>query len=338
MSLKERLKINLSCIGRDGGLLHSRAIPDGAEEGANADSLGAAFQSARQRQKVTIEQIAEDLKIPNKHIRALERGDLETLPAIPYVLGFVRSYAHYLKMDAVQCMRRFKEELPAGCEITTHSLPEARAEVRMPQGSMIILAVMMAIGIYGGWYALVRDDRMINGVSSLTDGLIKPTLVSNGRKDANENAATETSAALGQDATVGRPAIQYSPQKVKPTAESEGTEVAIDQKETSRIAALLAGVEEPIVVRADSRIVLNARSMAWIRMEDSENRTLMERYLVSGERYYVPDKPGLILSVRDAGAFEVIIDGQSIGFLGEAGQPLPTVSLDLRSLRLKKPF
>ncbi len=305
MSLKERLKINLSYIGGSGGLPHSREISYGAEEGANPDSLGVVLQSVRQRRKVTVEQVAEDLKIPDKHIQALESGDFEALPALPYALGFVRSYAHYLKMDAVQCMRRFREEMPSGYEITTRSLPEASAEVHMPQGSMIILAVLMAISIYGGWYALVRDDQMMKSISPPTDELIEQTAVSNSRKDATENTTTESSTAPVQD-TLG-------------------------------ITALLAKVEEPIVVKAASRIVLNARSTAWIRMEDSENQTLMERYLVSGERYDVPDKPGLILSVRDAGAFEVIIDGQSIGFLGEAGQPLPTVSLDLRSLKSEKP-
>ena len=47
----------------------------------------------------------------------------------------------------------------------------------------------------------------------------------------------------------------------------------------------------------------------------------------------VPNKPGIIMVARNAAAFELIVDGTSIGRAGPAGRPVTGKLLDPNTLR-----
>src|SRR5260221_14079011 len=48
---------------------------------------------------VTLPQAAEDTRIREKFLQALESGDYQSLPGTVYTKGFLRNYAHYLNVD-----------------------------------------------------------------------------------------------------------------------------------------------------------------------------------------------------------------------------------------------
>jgi cytoskeleton protein RodZ len=337
MSFTERLKANLLCTSENGGRLHLREISDAADEVAISDCLGAALRAARRRQNIGVETVSEDLKIRKRYIKALEDSDFETLPTFPYALGFVRSYADYLGLDAVQCMRCFKEELPSRADKKAYAFPEARKEVRLPQGSMLVLAVLLAAGIYGGWYLSVQADRMVmSRVPPVPDRLAEQTGANNGLQSRVDGARQEVPSASGLNSAIGGPAIQFSGSQGQISLSAGGTNVASapDQSASEGVVSSAAETAAQDAVATNARIVLRVRSTAWMRVEDSESRVLIQRELQSGETYDVPNRPGLILSVRDAGAVEVLVDGQDLGTLGQVGQPLPAVLLDPLSLKL----
>ncbi len=337
MSLIDRLKANLSRKGEKRGRLHIREVANVADDLASAETLGAALRAARRRQAIDVETVAADLKIREKHIRALEDGDFEALPSLPYALGFVRSYADYLSMDAVQCLRRYKEEQPTRPDKKTFKFPEARDEVRLPQGSIFILAVLLGAGIYGGWYLSVKADRLVmSRVPPVPERLVEQTGSGNGFEA--QSGSGEVEPVTSPKRSIGGPALQYSGSHAQ-----SSTDAVVENADDARFPSTARSGEGPAVDMAtddvaavNARVVLLAQSRAWIRVEDSESRVLIQRELQSGERYQVPNRPGLILSVRDAGAFEVIVDGQTVGLLGVAGQALPSVSLDPLSLKTKR--
>ena len=83
------------------------------------------------------------LKIRKDHLEALEEDRLEALPGRTYAVGFVRSYADYLGLDAVHCVERFKAEI-AGRSDADH-IPQVHVidedeHRRLPQGWKIVAA------------------------------------------------------------------------------------------------------------------------------------------------------------------------------------------------------
>lgn len=71
------------------------------------ETLGGLFRQTRERQRVSLEQIASKTRIQQHHLQALEEEDFASLPAKVFVKGFVRSYARALGLDEDNAIQLF---------------------------------------------------------------------------------------------------------------------------------------------------------------------------------------------------------------------------------------
>ncbi|GJL57896.1 MAG: hypothetical protein NPIRA03_07530 [Nitrospirales bacterium] len=71
------------------------------------DTLGGLFRQTRERQRLSLEQIASRTRIQQHHLQALEEEDFASLPAKVFVKGFVRSYARSLGLDEENAIQLF---------------------------------------------------------------------------------------------------------------------------------------------------------------------------------------------------------------------------------------
>ncbi|HVR88564.1 MAG TPA: RodZ domain-containing protein [Candidatus Limnocylindria bacterium] len=72
--------------------------------------LGDALRQERERMGLTLEQAAEDTRIREKFLAALESGDYQSLPGAVYTKGFLRNYAEYLNLDPEEMVALFSGE------------------------------------------------------------------------------------------------------------------------------------------------------------------------------------------------------------------------------------
>ena len=72
---------------------------------------GQTLRENREKQGLTINEVAIMIKINTKTVRAIEDGDVDNLPAKTFLRGFIRSYAHYLKLDVPEILATFQEEM-----------------------------------------------------------------------------------------------------------------------------------------------------------------------------------------------------------------------------------
>lgn len=72
--------------------------------------LGDALRLQREAMGVTMEQAAEDTRIREKFLRAIESGDYQSLPGTVYTKGFLRNYAEYLNLDPEETLALYTGE------------------------------------------------------------------------------------------------------------------------------------------------------------------------------------------------------------------------------------
>ena len=85
---------------------------------------------------------------------------------------------------------------------------------------------------------------------------------------------------------------------------------------------------------SESRIVVRARMASWIQVRDDVgNQLLMTRLMRAGDTFRVPDRPGLTLLTGNAGALEILVDGETMPPLGPIGAVRRDVTLDIERLR-----
>ena len=72
--------------------------------------LGDALRLQRETMGVTLPQAAEDTRIREKFLLAIESGDYQSLPGTVYTKGFLRNYAGYLNLDAEEMLALYTGE------------------------------------------------------------------------------------------------------------------------------------------------------------------------------------------------------------------------------------
>jgi len=82
----------------------------------------------------------------------------------------------------------------------------------------------------------------------------------------------------------------------------------------------------------NSRVVLRLHRSIRVAVKGSRNHTFIDRVLGAGATYRVPNIPGVKLTVPDAGAVEVILDGNTVGFAGQQGVAARGLGLDPPSI------
>lgn len=72
--------------------------------------VGDILRKARLEKKITIPELAENIKVSIAHIEAIEDGKFETIPARVYLMGFIRAYADYVDLDSEKIIGLLKRQ------------------------------------------------------------------------------------------------------------------------------------------------------------------------------------------------------------------------------------
>ena len=81
---------------------------------------------------------------------------------------------------------------------------------------------------------------------------------------------------------------------------------------------------------AEAALTLLASRDVWVQVRDTgADEIILTRVLHTGDRYFAPGIPGLLLTVGDAGAIEASLPGGRRGTLGENGQVIRDIDLSV---------
>jgi len=83
----------------------------------------------------------------------------------------------------------------------------------------------------------------------------------------------------------------------------------------------------------NSGIILNVREDSWVEIKDASGKEIVSRVLNAGDRYFVPERADLVMSLGNAGAIDVSVHGQDLPPLGQGGDILRDVRLEEAALK-----
>jgi cytoskeleton protein RodZ len=333
--------------------------------------VGVLLRNCRLRAGLDLGEMSHSLHIRRCFLEAIETGRFETLPGPVYALGFVRSYAEQLGLDAEEIARRFKREI-ADHSATPLRFPLPIAEDGTPKGAVLLLGAMITIGAYAAWYftsspriemarvvAPVPDrlERMLDhrdAVEPATSS--QPAAADRTLSSAGPERETEIMPPLVPGApspTLDVPAPTRPLPAATPSA-SLSTSV-VHQEDSTPSSERIAGVEtaSPAVGQAGGkalaaeppsqtasateetgRIILKAKAESWVEVRDpARNAKLLARLLKTGDVYIIPGKPGLELLTGNAGGLVVTVDGEVAPPLGKDGVVRRGIALEPEALR-----
>lgn len=140
--------------------LHQSGVTGGDGRDATTGSILAAARLASGR---TLDDIADETRVPRRHLRAIELDQHDALPALPYTLGFVRSFARAVSLDAETLACRFRAETNKKPHTPTPSTLEPLDERRLPERSVVAATLIVLVVLVAGlsaWGAGVFDPSL----------------------------------------------------------------------------------------------------------------------------------------------------------------------------------
>lgn len=78
---------------------------------AELPPVGERLRAAREAKKLSLEDVAAQTRIPQRHLASIETGDWENLPAPTYTIGFAKNYAGAVGLDRMEIGNQLREEM-----------------------------------------------------------------------------------------------------------------------------------------------------------------------------------------------------------------------------------
>lgn len=289
-------------------------------------SVGDTLRAARVDRGENAAAVAALLKMRREQLEAIETGDLDKLPGRTYAVGFVRAYARHLGLDAEALVQQFKDET-AGQDVAKPVdlvFPKAQEEFQRPRGSIVALAMAVAMVIYGISY-VTMPSRNSSATAAPSD---QHAIVVEEAKPAEPQppqvAATESKQAPVEVAVSFVAGAQTLPEQKLPEAP------ALQTAPAPTFAVAQAATPEP--AQTNARIVLKALEPTYVQIRDPaqprSRAVLVARVFNVGESYDVPNRSGLIMQTGNAGGLQVEVDGRSLGVFGKSGEVITRIPLD----------
>jgi cytoskeleton protein RodZ len=122
-------------------------------------TAGGFLRTRREEFGYDLRDVAEHLRIRHVYLVAIEEDRLDDLPGATYAVGFVRAYAEYLRLDGPAIVERFKEETAELAKGARLVFPSPQPEGKVPSGTILLLSVVIAGIVYGGWVLLSSQGR-----------------------------------------------------------------------------------------------------------------------------------------------------------------------------------
>ena len=238
------------------------------------DNIGTILKSSRLKSKKSLEEISSELCIRKIYLTALEEGDYETLPPIPYGVGYVRTYAKYLGLSPERAVKLYKaatmtEETEKNENVET--VPEANKSNK----NHIIISLIALLVVYGIWSLCTKTST-----------------------PKEEENIEQVEVAVEEVAIEEENNIE-EPEEVTESPETEEPAEEITQQEDE---------QENIYAEHKNSIVLVFNGDCWAKLQDKK-KVYLERVYRKGDVREIPYTQNLFLSVGVPANVKIYIKG-----------------------------
>jgi cytoskeletal protein RodZ len=113
---------------------------------AAVPTVGERLRAAREEKKLSLDHIAAQTRIPQRHLESIETAEWDKLPAPTYTIGFAKSYASAVGLDRAEIGDQLREEMGGQRFASSQSeVLEAADPARTMPKWLVISAVIAVI-------------------------------------------------------------------------------------------------------------------------------------------------------------------------------------------------
>lgn len=251
-------------------------------------TIGAQLRAMREVKGLSVSDVAAQIRLAPRQIEALEANDMASLPELPFVRGFVRSYAKLLGMDAQPLLAALPDPY-ANSELHTPAsveLPFNVKQLSVQQSRMWLMAAtgIAALAIIFALWNRASPAPHPASVTSVVEQTIELPIPA-------ESAAA---ASLSMDATDALAAALVAPIAAQVKAPLPVSSVPAAMPLTKAVSGVSAN-------SATSQLSLTFAAESWAEITDMNGKTLSSGHHPAGSE----------LTFKSLGPYQIVIGNAS---------------------------
>ncbi|MCU0764561.1 MAG: helix-turn-helix domain-containing protein [Burkholderiaceae bacterium] len=250
-------------------------------------SFGRALAAAREARGLSQADVAVQLRLSPRQIRAIEEEDLAGLPEGPFVRGYVRNFARLVDLPPEPLLALLNAKLKPADPLRGAGEGAGRAVSplqRVPRepisGRLAVGAALLALVVFAvfGWWNLRSADPQAGGAAA------EPSAVAAG----SPAAASETPAAA------------------TPAAESGTAPPA------AAVAEAPAAAAPPPAALSDTALRLTFRDRSWVEVRQADGAVLLSQINAAGTARTIDGVPPYTLVIGNASKVDLEFRGRTV--------------------------
>jgi cytoskeleton protein RodZ len=288
-----------------------------AEPVPDPGSAGAMLRAARDAAGLSIDALAQQLKLSPRQVKALEEGDYASLPGRTFVRGFVRNYARAVHIDpeAVLAAIPGAVEAPAldrsaigHAHRPIGELPSSGRARSASRARWLIPLVLVAAIAAAALYEYLRPGDLQRGFETRTlpvrpappDPVAPPSGTPPGTPLPNPIVGGTVGEAPRTDAVPApAPATDTAPASAAPPLASPGP--AGSGAIVTPSASASAASAPPAVATGEATLVIAYRATSWTEVRDRDGKVVLQVTGTPGTSQTVTGKAPFDLTLGNAG-------------------------------------
>ncbi|MDQ6916194.1 MAG: DUF4115 domain-containing protein [Pseudomonadota bacterium] len=303
---------------------------DGVTPVAASAGPGARLRAAREAAGLSLDQVAQQLKLAPRQVKALEDESFGELPGRTFSRGFLRNYARLVHLDAQDLLAHLPDvaQAPALDSPTLHSTGTMMAELpsagapKAGLGRWLIPLVLVACIVAAAAYEWYRGGFSNNAepprsVSDASDRRAAPAATPS--LSLPNPLAGSASGIAPQDA-MPAPVLSRSAASPSATAPSFFASSATPQSATAEsMTPAVATRDSPApsendfaIAPSESTILLSYQGPSWTEIRDRSGQLVVSRLV----------EPGSLEPVRGMPPFDIVLGNAQVVTMVYRGKPI----------------
>ena len=287
------------------------------------EPLGEYLKQAREKKRLSLEQIASQTRIQEHHLQALESEDFANLPAKVFAKGFVRSYAKALGLDEEEALQCFLETSGTFYERSQLEEPLPHVQVKLeaaPRQNMnwkLVFGLIAIIAAGAVWYGLPNQQET---PIALSEPEASPPI------EPIEEPISPISDP--QKSIVPIRPVESVPQSTPPApVPTQPTPKSIPPTSVEPIPPTLpTQPAEGTTADGSHTLEIEATQLTWVVVQ-SDKQAPNEALLQPGQRTTWKANKQFLVTLGNAAGVVIRLNGESQGPFGKPGQVVRNIRL-----------
>ena len=278
--------------------------------------IGTTLSARRKQLKKKIDTISKVLKIKSSHLIAIEEGSEDYFSEKIYQIGFIKTYAKYLKIDIsnelnfLASSKKNNIENEKNNDLTTSNL-DSKPNIK---NLVPAISIMLILFFCLNEYKKSRDPEYLHKLEINTN---------------SENG--------GSEAKIVENLTKLNEQKIENRGEEKNNNLKLFQQNENEIYQSEKIIKEVDEISHNTKINLGETNLkinflyeTWMQIFDIDNNIVKSGIFYAGEGFSLKiddENMNYFIDTGNSGGFEIILNNELLPSLGSLGEVKKNVSI-----------